>query len=35
VKAIYPQPQLDAVEEISAGIPDTGKSINADHTPNA
>ena len=35
VKAIYPQPQLDAVEEISNGIPDTGKSINADHTPNA
>ena len=34
VKAIYPQPQLDAVAEIAAGIPDTSKSINADATPN-
>jgi peptide/nickel transport system substrate-binding protein len=34
VKAVYPQPQLDAVDEIASGIPDTSKSINADATPN-
>jgi len=33
-KAIYPQPQLDAVEQIAAGIEGTGSSINADSTPN-
>jgi peptide/nickel transport system substrate-binding protein len=27
VSAIYPQPQLDAVDQINAGLPDTNKSI--------
>jgi peptide/nickel transport system substrate-binding protein len=34
VKAMYPQPQLDAVEEIAAGIPGASSSVNADSTPN-
>jgi len=34
VQAVYPQPQLDAVQEITQGIPNTSKSINADATPN-
>jgi len=34
IKGAYPQPQLDAVDEIAQGIPNTGKSINADATPN-
>lgn len=34
VQAIYPQPQLDAVEEIAAGIEGTSSSVNADSTPN-
>jgi len=35
VSAIYPQPQPDAIAEISAGIPGTLSSINAEATPNA
>lgn len=33
-KAMYPQPQLDAVEEIAAGLPGASSSVNADSTPN-
>lgn len=35
VQAIYPQPQLDAIEEVAAGIPGASSSVNADSTPNA
>ena len=33
--AIYPQPQLDAVEQVAAGIEGAESSVNADSTPNA
>ena len=35
VSGMYPQPQLDAIEQIADGIEGAGSSVNATSTPNA